>query len=623
MSQHQQLLSRFVILFTVAICFCVDGLVPSAGALSSDAAHDLAVTAEALGDSVGYTYRDLQTQQSMPERLVYNPSAKHVQMVWMADTESEDSKSLGGSYFGEIDVSTDKPTVVDLPVGWKRIETRKAGWPSVASFSDGSIGVTAHSPVLFSKNFADARTAFTTIQSTVNGAVFMRSAIDEDDVVHLIFTYSGGANAAQLGYIRSADNGQTWSEPVLLTGATAPGGEIPTLAGNGFDCYALAAAGKKIVVVHADKQQQIRRRISTDNGQTWQESVVIAGPQTERTYHIVEKLSETSARFVSDTLVTPGTQMDVVLDSQGTSYVVFSVVATYIYGQGQLQGEVLTRTGMDTMALDKSKLSVVGLGFVEEGKSTVVPMGPPAGATWDGTGTFLASGNLGASYSCYPQLGVDDKGGVYCVYTSVQNGDSKQIEATVNGVKGSVNALFGHLYATHKVANGTWSKPVNLTPTGVDCLYGTLANIVDDKLYIGYQSDATPGIRTLHQTALEVTVVRFRAFPTEQLNESPIVSVRDIPSAHSVSFALRAFPNPFYGDCSFAFTLPATMPVSLDIYTSLGIKVAEVFHGVLPMGNHTIPFRRDSRAQALAVGQYYGVLRVGSFTQSCVLTVVQ
>lgn len=621
MSQHRQLFGRYSIFFVVVIYFCLGGSCPSVQAFPSGGSREAAGVTSAIGDSIGYTYRDLQTQQSMPERLVYNPLAKRVQMVWMADVESDDSKSIRGSYFGEIDVSNDVPTVVELPTGWKRIETRKTSWPSIAAFADGSIGIAAHSPVLFSKNIASAHTAFTTFQSNVNGAVFMRSAISEDDVVHLIFTYSGGSNAEQLGYMRSLDNGQTWSEPILLTGANAPGGAIPSLAGNGFDCYAIAASGKKVVVVHADEGQQVRRRISTDNGLTWQESVVIAGPQTERTYHIVEKLSETSVRFVSDTLVTPGMQMDVAVGADGTSYVVFSLTATYVYGRGQLQGESVIPSGRDTLALDRSQLPTLGLGFVEEGKNVVVPIGPPAGSVWNGIGTFLASHTIGAGYSCYPQLGVDDKGGVYCVYTSVQNGDKKQIDATVNGETVSVDGLFGHIYATHKVANGTWSEPVNLTPTGVDCLYGTLANIVDDKLYIGYQSDATPGIRTLHQTPLETTVVRFRAFSVDQLNESPIVSVRPTPPHSDVPFALRVFPNPLYDHCSFVFTLPTAMPVSLEIYTSLGVKVADVFHGVLPMGNHVIPFHRVN--YALATGQYYGVLRGTAFTQSCAFTISQ
>lgn len=621
MSQHLRLRKRPAIILPLFIVLAAGMVFSSAYANSSVTKETVGnVTAlEQPGDSVGYTYLDLQTQQSMPERLVYDPVRKDVQMVWMADTETLAANSLRGSYLSVIDVSKEVPSVVELPLGWKRIETRKANWPSIGGFSDGSVGISSHAPLLYNTNLPGSYTAFTTLQKNVDGAVYIRSAIDGNDIVHVIFAYSGGANEGQLGYMRSTDKGQTWSDGILLTGATAPGGSIPGIAG--FDCYAIAAAGSKVAVVYADKAQRLWRRLSTDNGQTWGAAVVIAQPPVDRVYHTLGSLGEDSVVFVSDTVQTPGTQMDVIFDSQGKSYVVFAMTPTYIRGIGKEQGGSIVRIGRDTIAVDETRLASAGLGFIEEGKAEIVRMGPPAGGTWDGTGKFLSGGTTGTGYSCFPQLGVGANGEIYCVYTSVKNGDKAQITADIGGVATPVDALFGHIYATHRLPGREWSKPVDLTPAGMDCLYGTLANIVHDQLYIGYQSDMTPGIRTVHKTPLETTVVRFRALPVDQLNESPTVSVADPVRSIAAAAVVSIYPNPLREDGRLDLSLPVSGTVSIELYTVLGAKVVTLFNGFLTEGNHYIPFQIGK--EGIPSGRYYCIVRTGLFTQSTVVTIIR
>lgn len=621
MSQHLRLYKRPAIILPLFIVLAV-GLVFSDAYGTSSFAGSTVQNRTALeqpGDSVGYTYLDLQTQQSMPERLVYDPVRKNVQMVWMADVESLPANSLRGSYLSVIDVSTDVPSLVELSTGWKRIETRRANWPSIAGFSDGSVGIASHAPLLYNTNLPGSYTAFTTLQKDVEGAVYIRSAITSDNTVHVIFAYSGGENEGQLGYMRSSNKGQTWSDPVLLTGPAAPGGSVPGIAG--FDCYAMAAAGSKVAVVYADKSQRLWRRVSVNNGQTWETAVVIAQPPVARVYHTTGHLQGDSVVFVSDTVQTPGTQMDIILDAQGKSYVVFSMTSTYIKGIGREQGGEIVRIGRDTIMADETGLTSVGLGFIEEGTTQVVRMGLPAGGTWDGNGTFLVGGTINAGYSCFPQLGLGANGEVYCVYTSVRNGDKTQITADIGGVATPVDALFGHIYATHRVPGREWSKPVDLTPAGLDCLYGTLANVVNDRLYIGYQSDMTPGIRTIHKTPLETTVVRFRALPVDELNESPTVSVADPVPGIAQATVVSVSPNPLREEGQIHLLLPVSGPVSIELYTVLGTKVATLFDGFLTEGNHYIPFQAGK--EDVTSGRYYCIVRTGSFTQSAAITIIR
>ncbi len=578
------------------------------------------LTAEQLGDSVGITYIDLQTRQSMPERLVYNPATKDVQMVWMADVESEQSKSLRGTYLGVIDVSGETPNVVELPIGWKRIETGRSGWPSISSFADGSVGVAAHAPLLFSKNLSTAYTAFTTEPQNLGATVYFRSAIDGEDVVHLIFAYSSGAESGQLGYAHSENRGMSWSTPILLTGASAPGGAISGIAG--FDSYAIAAHGSKVVIVYADSEHRLWKRESLTSGQTWLNPVILHEPVY--TYRVTEKMEGDTVLFVSDTVETTGTQMDIIIDQQGMSHVVVSLLATFISGRGIDKDGTVQRIGTDTLYTDRKYFRTWGLGYLKEGSSQIEHMGPPAGGEWNGEGRFVANSvnGTGAGYSCYPQLGLDVDGTVYCVYTSVQNGDSKQTSIDEGNGSVVVDALFGHIYATHKPSNHNWSLPVNLTPTAMDCLYGTLANIVDNKLYIGYQSDATPGIRVIHQTSLEASVVRFRALPVDLLNEATPVSVPSPSISVDADLSVKIFPNPVTDNSYIVVDMMATSSVSIELYTMTGANVATLFKGVLGMGQHSIPLTRE-KLHGLATGQYYCIVRTPGLTKSGLLSIVR
>lgn len=577
------------------------------------------IASQQLGDSIGITYIDLQTRQSMPERLVYNPVKKDVQMVWMADVEWETSKSVRGSYLGVIDVSGEIPKVVDLPTGWQRIETGRSGWPSIAAFTDGSVGVAAHAPLLFSKNLAAAYTAFTTTQQSLGATVYFRSAVDGSDNVHLIFAYNSGAEAGQLGYLRSTDKGATWSAPILLTGATAPGGEVPGIAE--FDSYAIAASGSKIVIVYTDSQRRLWKRESATSGETWQTPVVLHEPQY--TYKITGVVEGNTVTFISDTVETAGSQVDVILDKQGAAHIVFAVLPTYISGLGTDNSGTLQRVGTDTLYTDRVLMRQWGLAYLKDGVSNIEHMAPPAGGEWNGQGRFVANSatGSGAGYSCYPQLGIDGSGTVYCVYTSVQNGDFRQTTITEGGVPTTVDALFGHIYATHKPIGHEWSEPLNLTPSGMDCLYGTLANTVDDRMYIGYQSDATPGIRVLHQTPLEASVVRFRALPVDDLNEAPAVSVPSMPRKTS-ELSIQIFPNPVEDNSYIRFDIDIPTTVSIDLYTAAGAYVATIFQGTLGKGQHSIPFGQD-RIRELASGQYHCIVRTPSLTKSGLLSIVR
>ena len=72
------------------------------------------------------------------------------------------------------------------------------------------------------------------------------------------------------------------------------------------------------------------------------------------------------------------------------------------------------------------------------------------------------------------------------------------------------------------------------------------------------------------------------------------------------------FPNPFNPSTVIRYALPVAGNVTLNVYNSLGEKVAELVNGIMPAGNHTVQFD----ASKLNSGLYIYEIKAGSFTAS-------
>jgi hypothetical protein len=70
------------------------------------------------------------------------------------------------------------------------------------------------------------------------------------------------------------------------------------------------------------------------------------------------------------------------------------------------------------------------------------------------------------------------------------------------------------------------------------------------------------------------------------------------------------FPNPFNPSTVIRFSLPASGNVTLNVYNSLGEKVAELVNSTMPAGNHQIEFN----SKDLSSGLYFYEIRTGDFT---------
>ena len=162
---------------------------------------------------------------------------------------------------------------------------------------------------------------------------------------------------------------------------------------------------------------------------------------------------------------------------------------------------------------------------------------------------------------------------------------------------------------------GTYDFSISVTPTtdGKQLVkfnlikagdYGLAGEIVDNQgskkfNSIAFALDAGNSI-----TAMNVTDVK--------IDTGTITGVNDLngTAALPISYSLsQNYPNPFNPTTTIRFALPKAGDVNLAVYDILGRKIAELVHGNLTAGYHTVNFN----ASNLASGVYFYRIQAGDF----------
>ncbi|MCH8495075.1 MAG: T9SS type A sorting domain-containing protein [Balneolales bacterium] len=74
--------------------------------------------------------------------------------------------------------------------------------------------------------------------------------------------------------------------------------------------------------------------------------------------------------------------------------------------------------------------------------------------------------------------------------------------------------------------------------------------------------------------------------------------IENVPAAFRLS---QNYPNPFNPSTKIAFELPETSNIRIDVFNSIGMRVATIDQGAKPAGQHTIEFNASSLASGMYV----------------------
>ncbi|MFZ9870592.1 MAG: T9SS type A sorting domain-containing protein [Candidatus Kapaibacteriota bacterium] len=573
------------------------------------------------GVKIGSTFYDFQTNSSMARRIAVSRDGadKYLQVLWMAATDGTRdvaSRTPGfnetrGSYYNFLEASNGTELTVGLPE-WTKMEIGRAGWPSIALFEDGSVGNTSHVPIRFFRNSGigdDAFFQFSEIASASDNATWPRVAIDGRDNVHAIYNRTMPDQSDQLIYRRSTNGGESWEPEVFFTGPNAV--VPPSLAGQtlpgaaGGDTYAIAARGPVVAVAYSDGPLRTLVRKSTDYGATWNDEqiglrLIINRDQT----FIDSTITGTTISLVSDTTVSPSTMHAIAIDSDGRVHLATSQGLMYVLSSGSADWNLADRRGTIYSVTDDGLYQGLGMYYWPEGDTLIYTVGTMGDDRWDGEGKVV-SRRAYTGVSRYPTIGFDEQDNVFMLFTGVKTGDyfEMQIDTTPRftgetlDTMITVNGLYGHQYLTWRYKNNpTWSQPFNLTPDGVNCLFGSIAEEVSDGLfYMAYSASPLPGDRvTSVETEIAAADVMVAA-----VDVAAVGSPSRVAEERMLNAAVSIYPNPASDVARVSITSQGAGPISVRLFSVQGEALVNT---VSPAGSSD--WVLELPTQKLASGMY-------------------
>ena len=181
-----------------------------------------------------------------------------------------------------------------------------------------------------------------------------------------------------------------------------------------------------------------------------------------------------------------------------------------------------------------------------------------------------------------------------------------------------------------------WSTPVNLTPNRVDAQWPSLANVVENKLYIAYQTDTYPGdwltssgtnpntgaatgsgLHDQLRNSVEVMMI-----DKAQLGSITPASVQDRKeTASGTSATLTSIvPNPSSGLTRLTYSVSHTGEYTIKIVNTLGQEMATLLDKANRVaGDYTLGF--DSAS--LPVGSYLIVMSGNGMSSTQPISIVR
>jgi hypothetical protein len=608
------------------------------------------------GDSVGYTYYDFQTNGAMPDRIVVWPGEGNngilKSMVWMAATDQTAGTTTRGT-FGAVNDGTQW-----YPINfgeWGRLETVRTGFCDVDHLSTGELVIANHSSVgssptdgnpnvLVEKSPGSGDFQLTQLPNS-DGGLWPRMAVGGNDVIHVIYTFQTGgtptpANAGIIKYVRSTDKGATWSEAIDLTGTASAVGNLPLTQGG--DAYALAANGDHVVLWYYTTGTQIIQVRSSDGGQTWDSPIVAFRPEYTRvfvnhsnpdsTFYTNNIYGGDTLGYRSDTVITPGSSMDVLVDADGRVHGVFPIFDTYLNLTVSASASEDT-TKIRSITLTETRRPDFGLMYFTElnqqGLRSLIRQ--PGNMT--GTEEFLDDRGLNGGLSRWPQLGFDSQNRLYCAFGAGVASDV--INAKSQLEDNARDYLYSHIFAAYTIDGSTWGEPLNLTPNGVDCQWPSLANRVTNELTIAYGADTYPGdwltssgVATdgvtptgsgLHQQLRNNVEVMSIASSTLPAPIPAGVTTDKAADRTSGATLTSVSPNPTTGVGQISYSIARVGEYTITLVNPLGQKVQDLLMTTTRQpGQYTIGFDGSGLPQ----GRYMIVMSGNGTTSTMPLTLM-
>jgi hypothetical protein len=542
--------------------------------------------------TIGNTGYQLQTNRSVRNGLVQNSDGtQSAAFIYSSVTSSWPDRGTGYNYNNGSGWGA-QPTV--------RIETVRTGWGEIAVTSDNAEHVISHSPPNIMYDHRPVKGTGNWTETTIPSAISqgnlwprMVSGGANGMSLHAISITAPVANSGAmfngqdgaLCYARSTDGGATWSTFAVNTLHDSAAG----FSGMGGDNYAIDARGDVVAYTFGDFNTSWTLMKSTDNGSTWTKTTIKSFPIP----YYTSQITDTNGDQVGDTIWASDGSLDVVIDNNNQCHV-FS---------GRMR--VLctdTATGLSYFPVTD------GMWYWNEGMGANGPVVITGAEDIDQSGTLdlptpQTSGDFPfgiyiTSMASHPSASVNSTSGdLWLLYDAV-------IEGTDNGS----GYAYRNVYGMKSTDGGTtWSTPqrYNPDPFGEQVYPTSPGHFTGACLPFYFQNDASVGHGFNNQPS---------GSPDPQSGPADIIYdcfslVGMDELANNVFSVDQNYPNPTSGVTEFNLTMKKSGMVTVELFNTVGAKVANLVSENLNAGMHTFSYD----ASNLSTGVYYYTVTAGGF----------
>ena len=532
---------------------------------------------------IGTTTYDLQSNAAVQNRIIHHADGT-ISAAWTMSAQMTSSFTDRGTGYNFFDGSSwgAQPT--------NRLESSRGGWPSMIVMGSGKEASVTHNTDNSHVNMTYRATTGTGTWTEQNISSLDSNGIKQDltwnrtavgglnnETMHMIAIANASDTVNQLYgitnalvYYRSQDEGVTWDIQDM---------QLPTLDSANFnrfsgDSYAITAKGETVVVAYFNDWGDSFIVKSTDNGNTWIKTIFLDFPVDKYTMDDGLNLDNDT---IMDRVYSTDDYGAVILDASGDAHV--------FYGIMQYSDDDLTDESSSWFP------SINGIAYWNESfGADVTPATVHAGDTslwysdmmndnWimtapdlNGDGTVGGVDSTGgyalyyASRASMPNAGFDAAGNIWMSF-------SGYTEIVDNG-----SQVFRHIYVTQSSDGGvTWKNPVDVTPhtlwSGeIECVFGSMNPIVDDKIRIVYQKDFEPGLAVRgDEDLIDMNEIIYLEIDTVGLFGSS-VSVSDLDNNTTT---ISVYPNPANNFTTIAITLEKTEKVIITVVDLLGKEITK------------------------------------------------
>jgi hypothetical protein len=546
---------------------------------------------------IGETQYDLQTNRAVDNRLYYFNDGT-IGAVWTMgfDPTNWTQRGTGYNYFDGTNWG---------PYPTTRIEDTKTGWPSYTAYlENGEVFASHHmtAGIYFgTRNNKGSGSWETGILPGPLGAVdiswprVMTSGVNKEFIHILAGTFVPYQDQeTAITYSRSQDGGGEWEIDNII---------IPGLGSDNYfswsaDVYTFAETrANTMAFVIGDQWTDLVLMKSTDDGLNWTKTVVWENPYPFFDYNTT----------VTDTFYCNDGSAAIALDNQGMAHITFgltrvlhNVVGTsydYFY---LVDGVIYWNENMESFTNSLHALDPYG-----HPESQIVENYNLIGWSQDLNNNgeldflpdILSYRSLGLS--TMTNICIDDNNWIYVAYASTTEG----YESTTYNYK--------HIWMRASHDNGTtWNNFLDLdsdlSHSFDECIYPNFAaNTSDDKVFLFYQADPTPGLALDDDHPYQTNSNFF-----VEVNKSELIPVGIINNNSNNFNVSQNYPNPFNGSSNVYVMLDKPASLSLEVTNLIGQVVYSIPAKQFPSGKAELTIR----AAGLETGVYFYTVRANETT---------